>query len=82
MHNLPAHVDVLSTGVAYVSNYQIIDDYGPVPASTVAYLLAARVVGVAVVLAGVALTRRKPASQPALGAAYPRIAASWAACGS
>jgi drug/metabolite transporter (DMT)-like permease len=64
--------------VAYVLNYRIISDDGPVLASTVTYPLPVvavilgplvldepitlqLVAGVAVVLAGVALTRRKPA---------------------
>jgi drug/metabolite transporter (DMT)-like permease len=73
---------VIGTGVAYVINYRIISDDGPVLASTVTYLLPVVAVilgalvlaepitvqlaaGVAIVLAGVALTRRKPADQPA-----------------
>jgi drug/metabolite transporter (DMT)-like permease len=69
---------IIGTGVAYVINYRIISDDGPVLASTVTYLLPVVAVvlgalvldepvtgqlaaGVAVVLAGVALTRRKPA---------------------
>jgi drug/metabolite transporter (DMT)-like permease len=66
----------IGTGVAYVLNYRIISDDGPVLASTVTYLLPVVAVvlgalvldepitvqlaaGVAVVLAGVALTRRR-----------------------
>jgi drug/metabolite transporter (DMT)-like permease len=66
---------VIGTGVAYVLNYRIISDDGPVLASTVTYLLPVVAVilglvvlgepislqlaiGVIVVLAGVALTRR------------------------
>ena len=73
---------VIGTGVAYVINYRIISDDGPVLASTVTYLLPVVAVilgalvlaepitlqlaaGVAIVLAGVALTRRKPTDQPA-----------------
>jgi drug/metabolite transporter (DMT)-like permease len=69
---------IIGTGVAYVINYRIITDDGPVLASTVTYLLPVVAValgalvldepvtgqlaaGVAVVLAGVALTRRRPA---------------------
>jgi len=69
---------VIGTGVAYVINYRIITDDGPVLASTVTYLLPVVAVilgalvldepitlqltaGVAVVLAGVALTRRRRA---------------------
>jgi drug/metabolite transporter (DMT)-like permease len=65
----------VGTGVAYVINYRIITDDGPVLASTVTYLLPVvavvlgalvlaepitvqLTVGVVVVLAGVALTRR------------------------
>jgi drug/metabolite transporter (DMT)-like permease len=65
----------IGTGVAYVINYRIISDDGPVLASTVTYLLPAVAVilgalvlaepisaqpgaGVAIVLTGVALTRR------------------------
>ena len=72
---------VIGTGIAYVINYRIITDDGPVLASTVTYLLPVVAVilgalvlnepitlplaiGVAIVLAGVALTRRKPAAQP------------------
>jgi len=68
---------VIGTGVAYVINYRIITDDGPILASTVTYLLpvvavlagamvldeqitAFLVLGVAVVLLGVALTRRTP----------------------
>ena len=68
----------IGTGVAYVLNYRIISDDGPVLASTVTYLLPVVAVvlgglvldepitlqlaaGVAVVLAGVALTRRRRA---------------------
>ena len=72
---------IIGTGVAYVINYRIISDDGPVLASTVTYLLPVVAVilgalvlaepitlqlaaGVAIVLAGVALTRRrKPAEQ-------------------
>lgn len=71
---------VIGTGVAYVINYRIISDDGPVLASTVSYLLPVVAVvlgalvldepitiqlalGVLVVLAGVALTRRKPAAE-------------------
>lgn len=67
---------VIGTGVAYVINYRIISDDGPVLASTVTYLLPVVAVilgalvlaepitiqlaaGVAIVLAGLALTRRK-----------------------
>lgn len=67
---------VLGTGVAYVLNYRIIGDDGPVLASTVTYLLPVvavvlgafvlaepvtrqLVAGVVIVLAGVALTRRR-----------------------
>lgn len=70
----------IGTGIAYVINYRIISDDGPVLASTVTYLLpvvavilgglvldeaitARLAVGVAVVLAGVVLTRRKPAEK-------------------
>ena len=73
---------VIGTGIAYVINYRIITDDGPVLASTVTYLLPVVAVilgalvlaepitvqlgaGVAVVLAGVALTRRTPADKPA-----------------
>ena len=66
---------IIGTGIAYVINYRIITDDGPVLASTVTYLLPVVAVilgalvlsepitlqlgaGVAVVLAGVALTRR------------------------
>ena len=66
---------VIGTGIAYVINYRIITDDGPVLASTVTYLLPVVAVilgalvldepitmqlaaGVAIVLAGVALTRR------------------------
>jgi drug/metabolite transporter (DMT)-like permease len=76
-----AILGVLGTGVAYVINYRIISDDGPLLASTVTYLLPVvavilgalvlaepitlqLAVGVAVVLAGVALTRRKPAKEP------------------
>lgn len=69
---------LVGTGLAYVLNYRIIADDGPVLASTVTYLLpvvavlagllvlgepvtAPLVVGVAVVLLGVGLTRREPA---------------------
>jgi drug/metabolite transporter (DMT)-like permease len=69
---------VVGTGLAYVLNYRIITDDGPLLASTVTYLLpvvavlaglvvlgepvtAPLVLGVAVVLLGVGLTRRKPA---------------------
>jgi drug/metabolite transporter (DMT)-like permease len=73
---------VIGTGIAYVINYRIITDDGPVLASTVTYLLPVvavilgalilaepvtlqLVAGVAVVLAGVALTRRRqPADRP------------------
>ena len=72
---------VIGTGIAYVINYRIITEDGPVLASTVTYLLPVVAVilgalvlnepitlplaiGVAIVLAGVALTRRKPAAQP------------------
>jgi drug/metabolite transporter (DMT)-like permease len=73
---------VIGTGVAYVINYRIITDDGPVLASTVTYLLPVVAVilgalvlaepitlqlaaGVAIVLAGVALTRRRQrADQP------------------
>ncbi|MBI3686664.1 MAG: DMT family transporter [Actinobacteria bacterium] len=68
----------IGTGAAYVLNYRIITDDGPVLASTVTYLLPVVAVilgwlvlgepitppmtlGVATVLAGVALTRRRPA---------------------
>ena len=67
---------IIGTGIAYVINYRIISDDGPVLASTVTYLLPVVAVilgalvlagpitiqlasGVAIVLAGVALTRRK-----------------------
>ena len=67
---------ILGTGVAYVLNYRIIGDDGPVLASTVTYLLPVVAVvlgavvlaepisgqlaaGVAIVLVGVALTRRR-----------------------
>jgi drug/metabolite transporter (DMT)-like permease len=67
---------VVGTGIAYVINYRIITDDGPVLASTVTYLLPVvavvlgaltldepitlpLVVGVGIVLAGVALTRRR-----------------------
>ncbi len=67
---------VIGTGLAYVLNYRIITDDGPVLASTVTYLLPVVAVlagflvldepvtpqllaGVAVVLVGVALTRRR-----------------------
>lgn len=67
---------IIGTGIAYVINYRIITDDGPVLASTVTYLLPVvavvlgttllherltiqLAVGVAVVLAGVALARRK-----------------------
>jgi len=70
---------VIGTGVAYVINYRIISDDGPVLASTVTYLLPVVAIilgalvlaepitvqlaaGVAIVLAGVALTRRKRAT--------------------
>jgi drug/metabolite transporter (DMT)-like permease len=70
---------VIGTGVAYVINYRIITDDGPVLASTVTYLLPVVAVilgalvldepitlqlaaGVAIVLAGVALTRRQRAT--------------------
>jgi drug/metabolite transporter (DMT)-like permease len=70
---------VIGTGVAYVINYRIITDDGPVLASTVTYLLPVVAVilgalvlaepitlqlaaGVAIVLAGVALTRRRRAA--------------------
>jgi drug/metabolite transporter (DMT)-like permease len=76
-----AILGVLGTGVAYVINYRIITDDGPVLASTVTYLLpvvavvlgfavlderitAQLVLGVLIVLAGVALTRRKPTAPP------------------
>jgi drug/metabolite transporter (DMT)-like permease len=77
-----AALGVIGTGVAYVINYRIITDDGPVLASTVTYLLPVVAVilgalvlsepiplqlaaGVAIVLAGVALTRRRqPADQP------------------
>jgi drug/metabolite transporter (DMT)-like permease len=69
---------VVGTGLAYVLNYRIITDDGPVLASTVTYLLPVVAVlagllvldesvtvpliaGVAIVLLGVGLTRRKPA---------------------
>lgn len=72
---------VIGTGVAYVINYRIISDDGPVIASTVTYLLPVvavilgalvlaepitvqLAVGVAVVLAGVALTRRRKPAEP------------------
>jgi drug/metabolite transporter (DMT)-like permease len=72
---------IVGTGIAYVINYRIITDDGPVLASTVTYLLPVVAVvlgalvldepitlplaaGVAVVLIGVALTRRRhPARQ-------------------
>ena len=71
---------IIGTGLAYVINYRIITDDGPVLASTVTYLLPVVAVilgalvlnepitlplaiGVAIVLAGVALTRRKPATR-------------------
>ena len=74
---------VLGTGAAYVLNYRIITDDGPVAASAVIYLLPAVAValgvlvlnedlalhalaGVAIVLVGVALTRRY-GRQPAIG---------------
>jgi drug/metabolite transporter (DMT)-like permease len=67
---------IIGTGIAYVLNYRIITDDGPVLTSTVTYLLPVVAVvlattllderltiqlaaGVVVVLAGVALTRRK-----------------------
>jgi drug/metabolite transporter (DMT)-like permease len=73
---------VIGTGVAYVINYRIITDDGPVLASTVTYLLPVVAVilgalilaepitvqlgaGVAIVLAGVALTRRTPTDKSA-----------------
>lgn len=66
---------VIGTGFAYILNYRIITDDGPLLASTVTYLLpvvavglgallldepftASAAVGVAIVLAGVALSRR------------------------
>ena len=69
---------IIGTGLAYVINYRIISDDGPVLASTVTYLLpvvavvlgalvldealtAQLAIGAAIVLAGVALTRRKAA---------------------
>jgi drug/metabolite transporter (DMT)-like permease len=69
---------VLATGLAYVLSYRIIEDEGPVVASTVTYLLPIVAValgwvvlrepvtvtiigGMALVLAGVALTRRNHA---------------------
>ena len=72
-------LSVIGTGVAYVINYRIITDDGPVLASTVTYLLPVVAVilgalvhdepitlqlaaGVAIVLAGVALTRRQRAA--------------------
>lgn len=72
---------VVGTGVAYVLNYRIITDDGPILASTVTYLLpvvavtlgalfldeaitAQLVVGVIVVLAGVALSRRRAVVGP------------------
>lgn len=72
---------VIGTGLAYVLNYRIITDDGPVLASTVTYLLPVVAVlaglvvldepvtsqlllGVAVVLVGVGLTKRQPAKQP------------------
>ena len=81
---------VIGTGVAYVINYRIITDDGPVLASTVTYLLPVVAVilgalvlaepitlqlaaGVAIVLAGVALTRRR---QPADRPTEPRTAES------
>ena len=67
---------VIGTGIACVINYRIISDDGPVLASTVTYLLVVAVVlgalvinepitlqlaiGVLVVLAGIAPTRRTP----------------------
>lgn len=71
---------VIGTGLAYVLNYRIITDDGPVLASTVTYLLPVVAVlaglvvlqepvtsqlllGVAVVLVGVGLTRRAAAEQ-------------------
>jgi len=76
-----AILGILGTGVAYVINYRIISDDGPVLASTVTYLLPVvavvlgfavldetitvqLVLGVIIVLTGVALTRRKPAEAP------------------
>jgi drug/metabolite transporter (DMT)-like permease len=81
-----AVLGVIGTGFAYVLNYRIITDDGPVLASTITYLLpvvavllgllaldepltANMVAGVAIVLAGVALTRtsgrrRRPAAEP------------------
>src|SRR5690606_17440838 len=80
-----AVLGVLGTGVAYIINFRIVSDDGPVAASVVIYLLPLVAVGlgvlvlgerpaptalagVAVVLAGVALTRRAPARAP-VGAA-------------
>jgi drug/metabolite transporter (DMT)-like permease len=71
---------IIGTRIAYVINYRIISDDGPVLASTVTYLLPVVAVilgwlvvnepitiqvaiGVAIVLAGVALTRRKPTTR-------------------
>lgn len=73
---------IIGTGAAYVLNYRIITDDGPVLASTITYLLPVvaallglaldepltvnLVIGVAIVLAGVALTRiaRRPRTAP------------------
>jgi len=72
-----AILGTIGTGAAYVLNYRIITDDGPVLASTVTYLVpvvagllglvvlgealtAHLVLGVAIVLAGVALTRSTP----------------------
>ena len=78
----------VGTGLAYVLNYRIITDDGPVLASTVTYLLpvvavlggflllgepvtSTLVLGVAVVLVGVGLTRRRRDHQP--GTSAPRL---------
>ncbi|MEV0592448.1 DMT family transporter [Nonomuraea cavernae] len=76
-----AILGILGTGAAYVLNYRIIQDDGPVLASTVTYLLPIVAVvlgwlvlaevptllslgGMAVALAGVALTRRSSVVRP------------------
>ena len=86
----PVALAVVGTGIAYVINYRIITDDGPVLASTVTYLLPVVAVilgalvlaepitlrlaaGVAIVLAGVGLTRRR---QPAARTPEVRTAGS------
>jgi drug/metabolite transporter (DMT)-like permease len=71
---------VFGTGVAYVLNYRIIADEGPLVASTVTYLLPivsvilgamvlnesitlSTIAGMLVIIAGVALARRRPESR-------------------